>query len=531
MNDKKETKILKSSTAYIIYNPGIQLYDLIDECSTSVYKTQEKKPLAYTYDPEKEIIRVPAGLGDSYITSLFPGVKIEILKYQPFKPTDFTMVSTPDKYQKKVLGDIVSTLKKDSQVKCTLPTGTGKTFTATFLISILKMKTLVVVGTDNLRQQWQGSFLKHSTLRQKDILVMEGASAFAYNYPNKQIFITTHHTIRSLLNPDNPASVRRFNEWLVNNGIGIKIFDEADLETLNMFKLDLTTNVCRTMYLTATDYKSSRYDDEVYQRCFQVTKAYGAEQFIGMKPNRAGFIILHNTKPGKALYTRPMSFSNDFSPVKYCEYLFMYRLDFVMEWCDEAKKVWDDIAKVKYNPDARLLITVSRKHYCFILRDMLMERWGLEYKDIGVFNSAVDPKWKDNEFKKKIVISTLKSFGRGVDSENMDVHLDFEVYISGSQFSQAVGRTGRKGGSKGFYITAFDLAYTFIQISYKKKKEYLETLFESYKIVEKNYDYEVVARDEAVKMRKQFQVKWWKYLKNEKDERMTAKKKYSKGDE
>jgi hypothetical protein len=103
-----------------------------------------------------------------------------------------------------------------------------------------------------------------------------------------------------------------------------------------------------------------------------------------MKPNRAGFIILHNTKPGKALYTRPMSFSNDFSPVKYCEYLFMYRLDFVMEWCDEARKVWDDIAKVKYNPDARLLITVSRKHYCFILRDMLMERWGLEYKDIGV---------------------------------------------------------------------------------------------------------------------------------------------------
>jgi hypothetical protein len=73
MNDKKETKILKSSTAYIIYNPGIQLYDLIDACSTTDYKTQEKKPLAYTYDPEKEIIRVPAGLGDYYITSLFPG--------------------------------------------------------------------------------------------------------------------------------------------------------------------------------------------------------------------------------------------------------------------------------------------------------------------------------------------------------------------------------------------------------------------------------------------------------------------------
>lgn len=523
---EKVTKIFKSSTAYVIYNPGIQLYDLIDAFSTIVYKEETKKPLAYIYDSENDVVRVPAGVGDRYINDLFPGKPIELLKYSPFHKSEFEMISKPDQDQKAVLGDIISTLKKDSQVKCTLPTGTGKTFTATFLAHILKMKVLVLVGTDNLRQQWHASFMKHSSLKHHEVVMLSGGRDFAYNYPNGKIFITTHSTIRGIFNISDPLSCRKFNEWLANNGVGLKIFDEADLETANMFKIDLMTNVCRTLYLTATDYKSSKFDDRAYQKAFQVTKAYGEERFEGRVANRSGYIVLWNSKPGKTLYTRAMSFSNDFSPVKYCEYMFIYRQDIMMDLIDKAYKLWKEVAIPKYNPNARMLITVSRKAYCFILRDMLMKRYGLTLKDIGVYNSSVDPKWKDFEFKKPFVISTLKSFGRGVDSPDMDVHCDLEKYISESQFQQAVGRTGRKGGSKGFYLTHFDMAYTFVQISYKKKKELFKKLFATHKVIDLDEKFEPLDRPEAVKMKKEFQLKWWKYLKAENEERMTAKKKY-----
>ena len=528
---EKETIIYKTSTAYIIHNPGIQLYDMIDHFSTIVYKENTKKPFSYIYDPETDIIRIPAGVGDRYVNDMYPGRVIKLFRYGKYQPTTFNMVSTPDIDQKAVLGDIISTMKKDSQVSCTLPTGTGKTFTATFLISVLKMKTLVLVGTDNLRQQWKQSFLKHTNLKHHEVVLLEGGTGFAYNYPNAQIFITTHSTLLAVFNIKDPLSIRKFNEWLVQNGIGMKIFDEADLNTWSMFKLDLMTNVCRNMYLTATDFKSSKFDDVAYQRSIQNIKSYGKERFEGRVANRSGDIVVWNSKPGKTLYTRAMSFSNEFSPVKYCEYLFVYRLDFIMELLDKAYKLWNDVVIPKYNPEARLLITVSRKAYCFILRDMLIERWGLTIKDIGVFNSSVDPKWKDFEFKKKIVISTLKSFGRGVDSPNMDVHADLEVYISASQFMQAVGRTGRKGGSKGFYFAIYDMAYTFIQISYKKKKEEFKKLFKTHTVVDQDEKFEVLDRPEAVKMKKSFQLKWWKYLKTESEERMTAKKKYgNKGD-
>ena len=527
---EKETTILKSSTAYIIHKPGIQMYDMMDAFSTIVYKQETKIPLAYIYNSEQDIIRIPAGVGDRYIQDLYPNKPIQLMKYDVFHKNEFEMISTPDQDQKAVLGDIVSTLKKDSQVKCTLPTGTGKTFTATFLLHILKMKALIIVGTDNLRQQWKLSFMKHTKMQNCEVILMEGASMFAHNYKAGKIFITTHHTLRAIFNINDPLSCRRFNEWMNNHGIGMKIFDEADLETMNMFKVDLMTNICRTLYLTATDYKSSKHDDRAYQKAFQTTKSFGKERFEGRVANRSGFIGIWNSKPGKTLYTRAMSFSNEFSPVKYCEYLFIYRLDFLLDFIDRGYKLWKEVAIVKYNPEARLLITISRKAYCFILRDILIKRWGLELKDIGVYNSSVDPKWKDFEFKKKIVISTLKSFGRGVDSPNMDVHVDTEAYISLSQFQQAVGRTGRKGGSKGFYLTFFDMTYTFIQISYRKKKEEFKNLFKSHQVVELDEKFEPVDRPEAVKIRKEFQLKWWKYLKQENEERMTAKKKYGKGE-
>lgn len=83
--DDKKVQILKSSTAYIIKNPGIQLYDLIDRLSTAEFKTEAKKPLAYIYDDQADIIRIPSGVGDQFVMDSFPGAKIEVMKYSPFR--------------------------------------------------------------------------------------------------------------------------------------------------------------------------------------------------------------------------------------------------------------------------------------------------------------------------------------------------------------------------------------------------------------------------------------------------------------
>lgn len=756
------TKVTRFTTHYLVNEPGLGLFDVVDDLSTIEYKTEEKIRLGYIFDKDTDTVRIPVGVGDDYIKSVFNVNEIHQGTVTPFTNSNYKMLNQPTARQTKVIAGIVDILKEKTQVLCDLPTGcvdeetefysvkdmkwikikdykpgmlvrtvkynkfvsfdsydfidekpldfikkkadkfyaiknndidmvlspehnivyfennelkkiqlqkllkvknfeleipvrfniecrsdvfryekttmennshgwynkytdrviadykqlffirngistqqeecngtfylrtnkskitithkdikeikvkddehkycftmpngmwlmrrngkvcltgnSGKTFTATYLISAMKLKALIIVGTDNLRKQWVESFLKHTDIPEKRILLMEGAKSFGYNYPDKDIFITTHHTIRSILplndkkeiedseNPENvnPLSmvnqrtVIQFNKWLAENGIGVKVFDEADLETASMFKIDMLSSVMRTIYLTATDYKSSQHDDRVFQLCLKNVEKFGSEYFADIIPDRTARLAVFHSKPGQTLYARAMSFSNDFSPVKYCEYLFMYRQEVLMDFCDYAKQLWE-FCKTKHNPKARLLITVSRKAYCFILRDMLMERWGMTLKDIGVFNSAVDPKWKQLEFNKPIIISTLKSMGRGTDAPNLMVQYDSEPYSSESMFYQAVGRTARNG-SKGYYIAHYDLSYLFISKSYQKKKKVLKKLFKEYEVKNKHYDFDVIDRLEAKKISNRFRIKWYKYLKEDDSKRKNFKKIYSDED-
>lgn len=753
------TKVTRFTTHYLVNEPGLGLFDVVDDLSTIEYKTEEKIRLGYIFDKDTDTVRIPVGVGDDYIKSVFNVNEIHQGTVTPFSNSNYKMINQPTARQTKVIAGIVDILKEKTQVLCDLPTGcvdeetefysvkdmkwikikdykpgmrvrtvefntnsgeyafidlmpldyiekeadkfysikshdvdmvlspehnivyydkdsklqkiqlsnllrmtdfeldipthfnktnnslyemtknlynnehgwfvkdnkhclsdhsqfafmlhgvsaqqekvndnyylrvnkgkisitkkdmkeikivegtkkycftmrtgtwlmrrngkicltgnSGKTFTATYLISAMKLKALIIVGTDNLRKQWVESFLKHTDIPEKRILLMEGAKSFGYNYPDKDIFITTHHTIRSILplndkkeiedseNPENvnPLSmvnqrtVIQFNKWLTENGIGVKVFDEADLETASMFKIDMLSSVMRTIYLTATDYKSSQHDDRVFQLCLKNVEKFGSEYFADIIPDRTARLAVFHSKPGQTLYARAMSFSNDFSPVKYCEYLFMYRQEVLMDFCDYAKQLWE-FCKTKHNPKARLLITVSRKAYCFILRDMLMERWGMTLKDIGVFNSAVDPKWKQLEFNKPIIISTLKSMGRGTDAPNLMVQYDSEPYSSESMFYQAVGRTARNG-SKGYYIAHYDLSYLFISKSYQKKKKVLKKLFKEYEVKNKHYDFDVIDRLEAKKISNRFRIKWYKYLKEDDNKRKNFKKIYADED-
>ncbi len=514
----KETVIMRTSTAYIIVNPGKPLFKIMEDMSTVDYNTKESKRFSYWYDSEKDKLWIPGGVGDAYVREKYPNTKINIMKYMSFKKmdNDLKMVHKPDDYQLTTLHNLIRDLKKNPQVKCTLPTGRGKTFVTVNVAMILKMKVLIVMNLQRLSEQWVLEFLKHTNMKMKNIRRMTTKDFSDGIYEDTQVYIVLHQTLRSVVNITDESQVERFNTWLRKAGIGIKIFDEADTEPDSTFKLDFFTNVCRTLYLTATDYKSSSHDQKAYAKAYQAVNSYGEELFLDHVPNRKGFFIVWNSKPTKILYPRAMSFANEFSPVMYCEYLFMYRMDFVIDTCNKARAYWENVAKKETNPDARLVICVSKIAYTFILRDVLVKEWGMEWNDIGVYNSAVDAKWKDHEFNKNIIISTLKSFGRGIDAKNLDVFVDFEAYISLSQFSQATGRTGRRGAAEGMYIGAYDTAYDFIRRGYAKKKETFKQHFKEWKIkVEEDRTWDIIDREEAKNIRKKFISKWWKYIKNE----------------
>ena len=97
----KETIIMRTSTAYIIVNPGKPLFKIMEDMSTVDYNTKESKRFSYWYDSEKDKLWIPGGVGDAYIREKYPDTKINMMKYMPFKKMDddLVMVHKPDDYQ------------------------------------------------------------------------------------------------------------------------------------------------------------------------------------------------------------------------------------------------------------------------------------------------------------------------------------------------------------------------------------------------------------------------------------------------
>jgi len=65
------TKVTRFTTHYLVNEPGLGLFDVVDDLSTIEYKTEEKIRLGYIFDKETDTVRIPVGVGDDYIKSVF----------------------------------------------------------------------------------------------------------------------------------------------------------------------------------------------------------------------------------------------------------------------------------------------------------------------------------------------------------------------------------------------------------------------------------------------------------------------------
>lgn len=517
-------KVKELSCAYTLTGlPSAIREDIMDHFSTIDYNTEEKVRLGYLYDEEADILRIPKVKEDSLFKLLGKKCEIEKVKSMPHATfeVDFEMKKTPTDIQLEVLNVIEDQFDNEGRVLCDMIMGSGKTFTTIELIRRLGIKTLVFAQTNNLRTQWMKDMMKNSTIDKSDIILIEHASQFNETYPDKNIFICTHHNIRALMKTDscNKDDIIALNVWLHNNGIGMKVYDEADLETSSLLKIDMITNIKHTLYLTGTTVKSSKHDNAVFQRATERICKIGSEFFEDHVFEREWIQLLFNSSPSRVLYSKAMKFNNEFSPFNYTDYLFMYKQRHLLKACDivlkENKELLDE------DKNNRLVIFLPKKAYCFILRDMLKARWGNKYT-YGVVNSLVKKEFIEWNKSRQIIFTTIKSMGRGIDLDGIRIQLDIEVYTSEPQFRQQVFRTARLGGKSGKYYGLYDKSYSYIYRTLMIKENIVKRNKNTFKKIEKVYmnvsanpEEDITERDHANAVRKAFIKKWWKYLSKE----------------
>ena len=483
----KKIEVLEYATFYKVPKvDGINYYKFRKTFSTTNFHNKTLEPYGYqSFKSHYKCMKIPKGLLVYILKDC--GLIAEIKKQPLFpyaKASEFRMRNKPINYiQETVISEIYKSYKEgETRGIISLKTGKGKTYVATNLIHKMGLKALIMVKTTELKKQWLESFKKHTTC--KNIFVVEKSSDLVSlaesDLLKPDIIICTH---KSMTNFIDSCGSKAFTLMLIKLGIGIKVFDEFDLENASMFNMDMNSSTRYTLYLSATDYKSSREENYVFQRIFGSVFNIGKEFNDDTKRN--GIFFLYNSSPTKQEYAKCMQYSASgwvFSYQKYHSYL---AHKFPIE--KPLKELWEKFIKQRFKNKLKTVFFIGRKTTAKIFKQKLLKVFGLKESDISIWNSDTPKSEIDKVKNKLIIISTSNSLGRGVDLEGLDTVIDIETRNSKSATSQVIGRVSRTGMKNvGTYIQFVDNSFITTKRNYdiKNEKGFFEEFFSDIKEVD-----------------------------------------------
>ncbi len=464
--------VIEFSTFYKIPKlNGVNYTAFTRSMSTINYYSKEYVPYGFfEYETHFRCCKIPPGM--LYRALERCGVKMRLVKSDNFDydVMDGYKMSNPpkDNNQTQVIKQTLHGFNTDERVIVSLQTGQGKTYVGINILSQLKVRCIILVKSNELKKQWLQSFYTHTNIRERDIFVVNSGddwSALQEKHNNQQVIIATHKSLSLLLDK---ISMVEFTKFLIMKKIGMKICDEFDLENSSMFKFDTLASLRYNLYLSATTFKSSRDDNKIFQKIFLNVPDIGKE--FRVKVERNGLFVHFKSNPTKKEGFSTQKYTKDGLTFDYQKY-HAYTIN-KQSYYKPIKQLWDKFIKKRYSSNAKTVFFVGRAgELSEKFRNDLSKLFGLKERDISILNSDTPKKERDDILKySKLIVSTSKSLGRGIDLKGLDIIVDLETRASESEATQVIGRVSRVGMKNvGTYIQLIDHSFSTVVRNYDNK--------------------------------------------------------------
>ncbi len=427
-----------------------------------------KETLGIRFDMRNDTLFIPKSVGKHFLEYHLPrGRRLKLekvkLKYTGDNLDFFNVKSKPLPHQVDVLKEAKEHLDKSNQVVLNLAAGSGKTYMATNLIHHVGKRTLILVKSNVLGNQWIKSIGTHTDMwNAMFIKGTEKVEQLADNfwYPKKvDVIVTTHSTMNRVVRG---MTQKEFFNWTKSTGIGMVIFDECDNDTKSMFNFINTAIVPKYVYLTATLFMSSRNKDVVYQTIMSrlPTIRINAPK---EKLRRTAEIVSYKIKYPKEIQYRLMrggnldliEYKNDLFDMKDTDSLYPELEEVIKEHTVPAVK-----EELSSNKKSQIVIFTPTIAGCKSMHKVL-STYGIE---ASIFNSDVDPKEKKKALKSRVIVSIISSMGRGLDLTDLALIINFQPFSSLSIFQQLIGRIDRTNSTfSGKYIQYNNKTFLMLQ--------------------------------------------------------------------
>lgn len=472
------------------YNSHYEIndYDLGDciklEKDLSTYdEIYHKVNPKFFYDEEERRLYIPRGY-DYILLEEYFATFIDITNGSTdFKKVTFTVNTPPrNSVQKEAVRFLsgkneYSIFKDSTQLVLSLPPGDGKTYCTISAISLLGYRSMIIVDTVNLKDQWKEKFLEYTNLPEKYIRDLKGADITKIlnsRNPEKEMrgvvsVITTHATLQSYMNQ---CGVKSLSQLFSTLKIGIKVFDEAHQDIDNMLLIDYMSNVKKTIYLSATFARSDYVDDKVFQKSFNMVHKL---RLVSEEKRRHVIYIpyIYRSKPS-AIIRETVRGVKGFDKYKYTDY-------------ELSSGIFYDILKKflyffieKHQIDGKIIILSSKKKSCDEILNIVQEFYPSRSSCAYYTGNKVD-NFKDYN----IICATPKMLGKGADIPGLRVMINLEPGRSTVNAAQLIGRLREYHAEKDtYYVEPIDKAFRNVYEMYKTRLDFFASIVKEIKTID-----------------------------------------------
>lgn len=421
----------------------------------------------YYQSKEKRLI-IPRGL-DIWKIKQWLGVKY----HDSEAPAPYQEITNPikmkykprDKYQEEALKfmlglDQYDENKYQPQLSVNLNTGKGKTYCSIATISFMRIKSIIITGTNSLLNQWKNNIEEYTSLKSTDIFYIQGSDTLNMILMDKSIkakqadiYLCSHKTIRSFCDQYGWDKLDLVFRKL---GIGMKFIDEAHANFSNMLMIDFFTNVYKTYYVTATPIRSNTQENKIYSLSFKnvpFIDLFNPEtdphtDYVAIKWNS------HPTPQNISYCKNAYGLDRN----KYVNYVTLNPYFYQMMYI---------IMDMYLKCGGRALFYIGTNEGILRVYQFICQNYPQIAHDVGIFTSLVDREQKLKEREKKLLLTTTKSAGVGEDIKGLKLAVVLaEPFKSEVLTRQALGRLRNNNT---MFVELVDMGFRYIMKYYYSK--------------------------------------------------------------
>lgn len=425
-------------------------------------------------------------LGDRFVTHHLPKFFLENyfgaydIEYVPANkytkiPKDINWDMSEDIELRSDQFSVVNSILQDIKhnrwfVHC--PQGFGKTLVSIYIMTQFRVNTMVMCYSVEILKQWKKRISEDTNIDMSRVLIIDDSQILKNiiddEFPVEKfnIFLATPTMINSI---GKKISYDKMNLLFQKMNIGLKIYDEAHRNLGNMIKIDASTSVKYTLYLSGDFAQAGKYRTALFQRMF--------DDVIKVKPDMSespnlkytqAIVVEYNSHPSE-MDIMQIQTRRGMSIWNFMDYQIQKgKLLEVIDW------IIDHIISLKER-DRRILLLTSKVDHCEYLYRHIKTRYDHHY--VGIYHGEIDQDtMEDTKNNAQIIIATYSSFSTGIDTKN----IKYVISSSASnriEDSQASGRARPlPNGEDCFFWMLVDTGFEHLAQKEKERVDYLYQL-------------------------------------------------------